>query len=188
MKRTLLCLAGSLLVLLPNHNTIRAQDRQSIPDLRSLQVASRTVMNDSLAPLPSAERPVNDLDELKNPRLAGAFSVLVPGLGQIYNGELLKGAVIMAGFLGGIAVCITADIGDTNDEIGTLGWFGVGMVGTSYLWGVIDAPLSANRINQQNASRGMPSLLEIHAGAYSISFKAGVAPHGISACVRLGVL
>ncbi len=38
----------------------------------------------------------------KNPWLAVIFSLLFPGLGQVYNGELAKALVFFAGFVGSI--------------------------------------------------------------------------------------
>jgi TM2 domain-containing membrane protein YozV len=187
MRLFLLFLAGGLLVLTPEYRTMNAQDRGRVQDLGSLVGTFGTAVDDSLSLRHSTEGSVDHSDVLKNPELATALSVLVPGLGQVYNGEPVKGAVIMAGFLGSIAVCIAANIGDTNDSIGTKGWIGVGMVATSYLWGVIDAPISAQRINRERSNRTTQSLLEIRAGACSISLTTGMAPGGISACVRLGI-
>jgi TM2 domain-containing membrane protein YozV len=182
-------LACGLLVLAPDYRPLNAQDRGSVDSPVSICAAIfHAAADDSLANRHPTERLADNSDVLKNPELAGALSVLVPGLGQVYNGETVKGISVLTGFLGGIAVCIAAKIGDTNDSIGASGWLGVGMIGTAYLWGIIDAPLSANRINRENATRGMGPLIEIHAGAYSISLKTGITPHGISACVRLGVL
>lgn len=48
----------------------------------------------------SVESLLNDLTEGGNPFVAAAFSVLLPGLGQIYNRELQKGiAVIVASLI-----------------------------------------------------------------------------------------
>lgn len=40
----------------------------------------------------------------KNPWLAVVFSLLFPGLGQVYNGELAKALVFFAGFVGSISL------------------------------------------------------------------------------------
>jgi TM2 domain-containing membrane protein YozV len=40
----------------------------------------------------------------KNPWLAVIFSLLFPGLGQVYNGELAKALVFFAGFVGSISL------------------------------------------------------------------------------------
>ncbi len=185
--RLLLCLGGVLLVLTPDFSATNAQILGTVQCAGSPVVASRTAADDSLALLQLTAGSADHSGVLKKPELAAALSVLVPGLGQVYNGEILKGAAVMAGFLGSIAVCIAVGIGDTYDSIGTKGWIGVGMVATSYLWGVIDAPISAQRINRENLNNTTRSLLEIHTGACSISLKTGVTPGRISACVHLGI-
>jgi TM2 domain-containing membrane protein YozV len=150
-------------------------------------VTSGAAMDDSLALRRLTAELAVQSGVAKNPELAMALSVLVPGLGQVYNGEVLKGAAVMAGFLGSIAGCIAVGIGGTHDSIGTKGWIGVGMVATSYLWGVIDAPLSATRIDRERSGGTPHSLLEFHTGDHAIAFTAGISRGAINACVCLGI-
>jgi TM2 domain-containing membrane protein YozV len=187
MKLLLLSLAGALLVFSPGVRAIKAQDRVSEKGFGVPIVASGAAMDDSLALRRLTAGSAVQSGVAKNPELAAALSVLVPGLGQVYNGEVLKGAAVMASFLGSIAVCIGVKIGGTHDSIGTKGWIGVGMVATSYLWGITDASMSAARINRERSGGTPHSLLEFHAGDHAISFTAGISLGGINAGVCFGI-
>ena len=174
MKRHVFLLAGGLLILTLCQESIKAQDRGFTPG---------SALDDSLLHARQKETAADRSEVLKNPELAGALSVLVPGLGQLYNGEAVKGGIIMAAFLGSIGVCLAADIGGTPGSISTLGWIGVGMVGTSYLWGIIDAPITANCMNKEILGGTTQSVLEIQAGEHSLSLRAGMTRYGAVACI-----
>jgi hypothetical protein len=94
----------------------------------------------------------------KEPGVACILSLLLPGGGQYYNGQYGKGGVMTA-------LCIASIFGiaanpyrnydygsydysysNSNLSVGffTLLYFG------NFLWSVIDAPISANKINKQN--------------------------------------
>ncbi len=98
----------------------------------------------------------------KEPALSFLFSFLLPGGGQYYNGEYRKGALMTGLWLGsfvGMAASIPYDDDDYYDNhnkyngasdtgpIFTL--FALVYMG-NYIWSVIDAPVSANKINKQN--------------------------------------
>jgi hypothetical protein len=91
-------------------------------------------------------------DSRKSPAAALALSLLVPGAGQVYNGQYLKGA----GMFGGVAltswaiVLTVSDVLELDDdasgtEVHVLGAIGMGAM----LWSWIDAPLSARAINRR---------------------------------------
>ncbi len=97
--------------------------------------------------------------EEKNPWIATGLSVVVPGLGQFYNGQYLKGSIQLGMVLGGYILFFDAvednikhsdgtivDV-DDNDAIGGLGLL---IAGGTALWSIIDAPISANNINKRN--------------------------------------
>jgi len=70
--------------------------------------------------------------ELKNPWIALILSLLIVGLGQIYNGEVKKGLeMLVAAILSGLL------------SLGTF-WFVVA------IYSAIDAWISANKINNSN--------------------------------------
>jgi len=88
----------------------------------------------------------------KSPALALGLSLLVPGAGQFYNGQPLKGAVMLGGAVASSwAIVLTAaDVlkldDDTSDtKVHVLGGIGIAIV----VWSWIDAPLSARAINRR---------------------------------------
>lgn len=105
----------------------------------------------------------------KDPWLAFYLSLLIPGGGQFYNGQHSKGVAQLGGSILGIGLVVSAlednyeiygIIVDPDDDdraavSGLLLFFG------SYLWSIIDAPISANRINQQNQHPSYGHLIEL---------------------------
>jgi hypothetical protein len=92
----------------------------------------------------------------KHPGYAMLFSFLMPGLGQFYNGEYLKGIVQQSMVLGGITLALTAGLNHDSEDFELFTeWFIVGefLVGAGYFFSIIDAPISANRINREHQSR-----------------------------------
>lgn len=82
----------------------------------------------------------------------GAFvrSLIVPGLGQIYNGQGLKGALLFTGSLtGALGVLWFADAFGSD----AVGWTGVTLFAGCYLYSLIDAPAVASRWNRQHGFR-----------------------------------
>ena len=88
---------------------------------------------------------------------AGAFwlSFLYPGIGQFYNGQVGKGVVMSVLFTGSFVTM--AAIGSSTDSSGyisdsdatVVGVSAIVLVGT-YIWSLIDAPVSASAINRRN--------------------------------------
>jgi hypothetical protein len=87
----------------------------------------------------------------KSPLLALSLSVLIPGLGQHYNGEHVKGAVQEVLVLFGavlIAVGNRGEFPSYRQDVPTMN-VGIGICAGSAIWSIIDAPLSASRINRK---------------------------------------
>ena len=102
----------------------------------------------------------------KNPSTATTLSLVLPGGGQFYSGEPVKGAVIAAGVMGGLAYASTAipklaedgaDRGYYTKHGTTLG-IGLGVAGAFWLYGVVDAPNAARRANRRAQVAVMPRL------------------------------
>ena len=106
----------------------------------------------------------------KNPWLAFGLSALITGGGQFYNGQHRKGVAQLGGVILGIGLMVSGieddyeniygnlvDPDDDDEKIafGLLLWFG------SSLWSMIDAPISANSINQQNQHSSYGHLIEL---------------------------
>jgi len=79
-------------------------------------------------------------DRLKNPYLAWGLSALLPGMGQFYNGQPGKGALHLALIFGSFAAA--AEYRGIPEEVGLVGLFG------TWIWSMIDAPLTARGINE----------------------------------------
>ncbi len=95
------------------------------------------------APVPAATPKIlSDRD----PVLACAFSVIVPGLGQIYNGELGKGIAFMGTTL--IPLVISAQAKETNSKLSSaFGYIAL----ASYICNIIEAPFRSTSLNNQRA-------------------------------------
>jgi TM2 domain-containing membrane protein YozV len=94
----------------------------------------------------------------KEPGVACILSLLLPGGGQYYNGQYAKGALMTALYAASIVGMATNtstsyDYYDNpyyhTESNSSLGFFVLLYIG-DYLWSVIDAPISANKINKQN--------------------------------------
>ena len=110
------------------------------------------------------------LIERKNPGTAFVFSLLIPGGGQFYNGESKKGLIQLGMAFTGIMIAYTnwpdyewvkdeyywASYGYTR-EYGneTLMYAGLALYLGGAVWSLIDAPLSAGRINRENGLAGI---------------------------------
>ncbi len=80
----------------------------------------------------------------KSPLLAAILSAVICGLGQVYNGRVLRGIILFA------LMCILGGIGGFFGAF----TFGLGMVpfaivaGALWIFGVVDAFLGSRRINR----------------------------------------
>ena len=93
-----------------------------------------------------------ELVNRKSPWLAFFLSLFLPTSGQIYNGDYTK-AAIQGGLLllgGGLVTTMACvECGDSNPAQSALLITGMGMAFSGYLWSIIDAPTSANNINDR---------------------------------------
>ena len=82
---------------------------------------------------------------------AGPGSIGVPllGLGQFYNGQQDKGLRFLALGATGILVALIGASGKPDDDVYMMtATIGLGMVLGGYIWSIVDANLSAKKINQ----------------------------------------
>jgi hypothetical protein len=79
------------------------------------------------------------------PVVAVALSLLMPGAGQLYNGEQGKALLHFGLFAGAVTWVAVRDIGPTNADIKPMDWLSVVAAGTAYVWAAIDAGVSAGR-------------------------------------------
>lgn len=83
---------------------------------------------------PSTIRPETYIVSGRNPFIAGALSLISPGLGQFYNGDTLKGLAFFAGF-------IAVSFGIIGMEYRTPLFFGI------WIAGIIEAVWATRRIS-----------------------------------------
>ena len=104
----------------------------------------------------------------KNPWIA--FGLSATGGGQFYNGQHSKGVAQLGGVILGIELMDSALEDDYKTRSGDLvdpddddekGAFGFLLCLGSYLWSIIDAPISANSINQQSQRLSYGHLIEL---------------------------
>lgn len=74
---------------------------------------------------------------VKNARVAVLCSFFVCGLGQVYNGQIVKGIVFFVAFVIS-ALLVSAVIGFVTTPL-------------LWIWGMVDAYRSAERINHEHA-------------------------------------
>ncbi|MEM1056180.1 MAG: hypothetical protein AAGI52_11685 [Bacteroidota bacterium] len=93
----------------------------------------------------------------KSPGTARTISIFAPGGGHLYAGEPVKGVVLLAGTIGGLAVAANA-APKLNDDFqsrdyytrhGTALGVGLGIAGAAWLYGVLDSPHAARRANER---------------------------------------
>lgn len=73
---------------------------------------------------------------MKNPGVAAVLSFFICGLGQIYNGQIFKGIVVIICYA--ISWVLTFVL---------IGWL---IVPVMWIWGMYDAYKNAERINKSN--------------------------------------
>lgn len=99
---------------------------------------------------------VHKIDEDGNPIFplspAKAFtrSLFIPGLGQIYNGEELKGTLLISGAIVGI-LGITVGANMVNNRYSDfVGYSSAALLAGCYLYSLIEAPIFAARWNKKH--------------------------------------
>jgi len=97
-------------------------------------------------------RPSASVHSKKHPVLAWFVSLLLPGGGQFYNGEVGKGALMLGAFTVGYVLALSSLDDDTweNDGPDVSAQAGAIIALGTWLWSMIDAPVSASKINREN--------------------------------------
>ena len=109
----------------------------------------------------------------KSPWLAFGLSYLFPGLGQLYNGEYLKAVLFPTFFCIGAGLMVMSSPGADfeGQKVGPTLYPGIVLAGGSYLWSLIDAPVSANRINDERITQKGMKIISSKNGKYALSIK-----------------
>jgi len=109
----------------------------------------------------------------KSPALAGALSLVFPGAGQFYNGDVGKGLAQDALVGVGLALILAESHKDSfGEQNETFKSIGIAMVGGAWIWSIIDAPISANKKNKKLQIQS-GHLLEFESGKSLIGVDAG---------------
>jgi hypothetical protein len=90
----------------------------------------------------------------KDPVVACFLSFFIPGLGQHYNGQYVKGICQEVLFVGGILMweeAVRREWAYESWEEVQLHAYGLVLAVGTWLWSVIDAPISANNINRERS-------------------------------------
>jgi len=102
----------------------------------------------------------------KSPALAFTLSFLFPGVGQYYNGDYAKGVIQDVFYISGCIVALRGGLtisgGDIPIETTSEFWAGAGIACGAWLWSMIDAPISACKINRQRKQLGYGHLMELN--------------------------
>jgi hypothetical protein len=126
----------------------------------------------------------------KSPFLAGALSFVLPGAGQLYNGDLFLGIVHLSLTAGGVVTALALGFDTEQERTGTrevrdfygrfqyyepeysyvdvlTEWFfiGLGVYAATLVWSVIDAVVTANNHNEVLSAGGFSPL------------RIGIVPH-----------
>ena len=83
----------------------------------------------------------------KSPSLAWTLSFLVPGVGQFYNGQPVKGVVFLTSNIVGYSLLTSSMLGKNYSEDNAAF---AAIVVVSWVWSQIDAPINAKKKNRAN--------------------------------------
>jgi hypothetical protein len=124
-----------------------------------------------------------DLSKRKSPGVAFVLSLILPGAGQYYNGDVAKGVAMDVWIAGGFAL-ILYDSGlnerysSSRDKSPSLDTFGAIMVISGSLWSMIDAPISASKKNKK-AEREFGHLVVFGSIEHAVGFDFGYYNKGV---------
>lgn len=104
--------------------------------------------------------------DYKSPVTAFFFSLLVPGTGQIYNGDYWKAALQMGGIIA-TGLMVSNNEKYTSDDAQKSVTFGLGIFIGIWAWSVIDAPISAGRVNRE-IDHGLSHLIKVSGNGYCL--------------------
>lgn len=131
---------------------------------------------------PTAISGSNQQKGRKSPPVAFGLSLLITGLGQHYNGEHVKGVIQEVAVLVGallIAVGNRGEFPSYRQNVPQMN-VGIGICAGSAIWSIIDAPLSASRINRKfEQSHG--HLLEFNRSKNVVSLNGLVSQDALGA-------
>ena len=117
------------------------------------------------------------LSQKKNPMVALGLSFPIVGSGQFYNGEYTKGVAQMGAAVVGLGLVLS------NDDWRSIPGYVLLLGGA--IWSLIDAPMSANRINRQNQQVSYRHLIELDGERATVGIDPVTSNRGIGTVLTL---
>ncbi len=117
------------------------------------------------------------LSQKKNPMVALGLSFPIVGSGQFYNGEYTKGVAQMGAAVVGLGLVLS------NDDWRSIPGYVLLLGGA--IWSLIDAPMSANRINRQNQLASHGHLIELDGERATVGIDPVTSNRGIGTVLTL---
>ena len=129
----------------------------------------------------------------KNPMVALGLSFPMIGAGQFYNGQYAKGAIQLGATIVGLGFTLSAsgdneDLPDGNLDVDEDDWMSVPgylLLFGGAVWSLIDAPMSANRINQQNQAASFGHLFQFDGGRATLGMDPVASRNGLGTLLTL---
>lgn len=123
----------------------------------------------------------------KNPMVALGLSFPIVGSGQFYNGEYTKGVAQMGAAIVGLGLVLSAggdnmdspegNLDANNDDWRSIPGYVLLLGGA--IWSLIDAPMSANRINRQNRLVSHGHLIELDGDVTTVGIDPVTSDKGL---------
>ena len=115
-------------------------------------LAFRAMGDDTLQQVQPSQTAEQKAYKKKKVFLAFLMSTRIPSSGQFYNGQYSKGALGLAVMASGLIIYA---MGNEEDDKAELGDPGLLLVAGTWMWSMIDAPISAHKINQEAEGQKM---------------------------------
>ena len=183
-------------IYLKDGRVIRGIILEKTDDLLSVRVGDGRVAHfkmDEVAKMFQEEQARMGMGGKKSVYLAMALSSVIIGGGQFYNGQPLKGGIQLGLGIVGFGLMISG-LGDDDYYYNLAGYgsgssgatarvaVGVALWGGSWLWSVIDAGISANKINQENE---YGHLIELQDNRVTLGIDPVVQPNSLGTMLTL---
>ncbi len=185
-------------VYLKNGGIVRGTVIEQIPD-KSLKIARfdgkvfRYKMNEIDKMSKETVIGTRTVVKKKNPMVALGLSFPVIGAGQFYNGQYTKGVIQLGATIVGLGLTLSAsgdnqDQPDGNLDVDTDDWMSVPgylLLFGGAIWSLIDAPRSANRINQQNQISSYGHLFQLDGDRAMLGMDPVASRNGLGTLLTL---
>lgn len=129
----------------------------------------------------------------KNPMVALGLSFPMIGTGQFYNGQYVKGTIQLGAAVVGLGFTLSAsgdneDRPDGNLDVDEDDWMSVPgylLLFGGAIWSLIDAPMSANKINKQNQVESFGHLLQLDGDRATLGMDPVASRNGLGTQITL---